>query len=177
MKILALDISSATIGWALMENIDSVPNLIKYGHIKPISKKKSDDNISLRLFNVEEKINKLLLTEKPDVIVIEDYVKKFSKGKSSANTIIILAVFNETTALLGYKFTKKKAVRYTVTQLRSFVQKKFGVSIKDKDEVINFISGYFKNYKTVTNKVGNVKKECEDEADAIILGLYHLLQK
>ncbi len=175
MKILSLDISSSTIGWATMSKVGDKIILNNYGHIKPMSKKKSDDNLSLRLKDILTRMEELFKNENPDEIVIEDYLKRFSKGRSSANTIILLAVFNEIITMAGYSFTGKKPSRYSVTSLRALVNKKYGKKIKDKDDVINFVASEFSNYKTTLNRAGNIKTECEDEADSIILGLSHLL--
>lgn len=174
MKILSLDISSSTIGWASMIKENDEINLINYGHIKPMSKKKSLDNLYLRLEDTIKKIENLLVQEQPEQIIIEDYAKKFSRGRSSANTIILLAVFNETVALTGYRHTDKKPIRYTVSELRASVKKKYNASVKGKEEVINFVDSFFEKYQIVKNRVGNTKTECEDEADAILLGIHHL---
>lgn len=175
MKILSLDISSTTIGWASMKKIKKKISLINYGHIKPMTKAKSKDNLCLRLDSTIKEFNALLKKEKPDLIIIEEYAKRFQKGKSSANTIILLAVFNESIALESYRFTGEKPIKYTVGQIRSSIEKQYSEKVKEKEDVIRFIVNLFPSFKTVLNRVGNIKKECGDEADAIILGLHHLL--
>jgi len=176
MKILGLDISSAVIGWSLMEVSDKGISLLEYGNIKPPSKKKSKDNFSLRLDFAFEEIKKLTLGAKPDIVVIEDYAKKFSAGRSSANTILVLASFNEVCGLSTYKILNKKPVRIPVRTLRKLVKEEYKEDIKDKDDVLAFCKKYFKNFITTNNRVGNVKTEHYDEADAIIVAIGYYLE-
>lgn len=177
MKILTLDISSSTIGWATMiqEPNKDKPTLVSYGYIKPLSKKKSGDNLYLRLNSATKVIEKILKDEKPDQVIVEDYVKGFSRGRSSANTIILLAVFNETISLQCFNFTGVKPLKYSVTTVRAFVSDKLEKKIKEKEEVVEFIDEHFDNYNITLNRVGNIKAECGDESDAIILGVYHFM--
>lgn len=178
MLILGLDISSATIGWSvLFVADDGVISLKKYGHIKPTSKKKSDDNFSLRLNYAFDAITSLVQKEKPDVIAIEDYAKKFSKGRSSANTILILSSFNEVCGLAAYRVSKLQPIRIPVTSLRKLVKKEYSCNIDDKEDVLEFCKKTFNNFLTQNNRAGNIKKECYDEADSIIVSLGYYLDK
>lgn len=177
MLILGLDISSATIGWSILKVDEGKYHLKNYGHIKPVSKKKSGDIFSVRLNYAFDAITKLIEKEKPNIIVIEDYAKKFSKGKSSANTILILSSFNEVCGLAAYRASKIVPVRMPVTTLRKLVKKEFGCSIDDKPDVLAFCKKTFNNFLTPNNKAGNIKKECYDEADAIIVSLGYFLDK
>lgn len=172
-KILGLDISSKTIGWALLSD---KKELLKYGHLKPPSKKKSKDNLSLRLDFAFEGINNLVSDLSPDIVVIEDYSKKFTRGRSSANTIIVLACFNEVCGLAIYKKTKNKPERIPVTTLRSLVKKKYNMEISDKESVFKFCKNNFKNYLPKINRNGKVREESYDEADAIIVSLGYMLK-
>lgn len=164
-------------GWAVLQELDSQITLIDYGHIKPLSKKKSNDQLSLRLNDAYEKISKLIDVSKPDIIVIEDYVRKFTKGRSSSQVIILLATFNEVVSLVAYQKTKKVVERIPAITVRSRVGKKYGVSIKDKDDVLKFVQQVFGNFKTTANRIGNIKEETYDEADAVITALGFLLPK
>jgi len=177
MLILGLDISSATIGWSLLDVDGDKYSLKSYGHIKPTSKKKADDNFSLRLNYAFDAITELVQKEKPDVIAIEDYAKKFSKGRSSANTILILSSFNEVCGLAAYRITKKQPIRIPVTTLRKLVKKEYNCDIDDKPDVLAFCQKTFNNFLTQNNRAGNIKKECYDEADSIIVSLGYCLDK
>lgn len=176
MLILGLDISSATIGWSILEVVGDKYSLKKYGHIKPTSKKKSDDNFSLRLDHAFNSITELVKKESPTVIAIEDYAKKFSKGKSSANTILILSSFNEVCGLAAYRVSKITPIRIPVTSLRKTVKKEFNCNIDDKQDVLDFCKKTFNNFLTQNNRAGNIKKESYDEADSIIVALGYYLE-
>jgi Holliday junction resolvasome RuvABC endonuclease subunit len=176
MLILGLDISSATIGWSLLEVAGDKYSLKKYGHIKPTSKKKSGDNFSLRLDHAFNAITDLVKKESPTVIAIEDYAKKFSKGKSSANTILILSSFNEVCGLAAYRASKITPVRIPVTTLRKIVKTEFSCNIDDKQDVLDLCKKTFNNFLTQNNRAGNIKKESYDEADSIIVSLGYYLE-
>lgn len=176
MLILGLDISSATIGWSVLEVIDDKYSLKNYGHIKPVSKKKSDDNFCLRLNYAFDAITNLVRKEKPDVVVIEDYAKKFSKGRSSANTILILSSFNEVCGLAVYRESKITPIRIPVISLRKVVKKEFNCNIDDKNDVMAFCKKTFNSFLTQNNRAGNIKKEAFDEADSIIVSLGYYLE-
>lgn len=171
-KILGLDVSSATIGWALLS--DDI-ELLKYGHLKPPSKKKSKDNFSLRLDFAFVEVGNLIQSLNPDVVVIEDYAKRFTKGRSNANTILTLASFNEVSGLISYKLTGKKPIRISVSTLRTIVNNHYGEEINDKDDVLKFCEKHFDNFSSALNQKGNLKKESYDEADAIIVSLGYIL--
>ena len=177
MLVLGLDISSATIGWSILDASEQSYSLKKYGHIKPTSKKKSDDNFSLRLNYAFDAITELVKNENPDVIAIEDYAKKFSKGRSSANTILILSSFNEVCGLAAYRVSKITPVRMPVTSLRKLVKTEYSCDIDDKQDVMQFCKKTFNNFLTQNNRAGNIKKECYDEADSIIVALGYCLDK
>jgi Holliday junction resolvasome RuvABC endonuclease subunit len=175
MKILGLDISSSTIGWSVIYVDGSAVSLLEYGHIKPPSKKKSNDNFSLRLDFAFRSMQDLVLKTRPDIVAIEDYAKKFTKGRSSAHTILTLASFNEVCGLATYQLLKKKPERIPVSRLRSLVKQEYQEDISDKEDVLKFCQKYFSNFKPTLNKLKNIKKESYDEADAIISALgYHL---
>jgi Holliday junction resolvasome RuvABC endonuclease subunit len=176
MLILGLDISSATIGWSVLEFNEESYSLKKYGHIKPTSKKKADDNFSLRLNCAFDAITNLVKIENPDVIAIEDYAKKFSKGRSSANTILVLSSFNEVCGLAAYRASNIKPIRIPVTTLRKLVKKEYECNIDDKEDVMSFCKKTFNNFLTPNNRAGNIKKESYDEADSIIVALGYYLE-
>lgn len=177
MLILGLDISSATIGWSVLEVVDDKCSLKDFGHIKPTSKKKSDDNFSARLNYAFDAITDLVRKQSPDVIAIEDYAKKFSKGRSSANTILILSSFNEVCGLAAYRASNIKPIRIPVTTLRKLVKKEYSCDIDDKPDVLAFCKKTFNNFLTQNNRAGNIKKESYDEADSIIVSLGYYLEK
>lgn len=178
-KLLSMDISSSTIGWSLFEFDKNTINLLSYGHIKPPNKAKADKlgyGLSYRLSEISKEIKNLITKTQPDKVAVEDYAKKFSAGRSSANTIIILATVNETVSLVCFQMMGIEVTRLPVTRLRSVVKKKYQVDVKDKDDAMKLIKQVFPIFSSVLNKNGNTKKECYDESDAAIVGLgYHIL--
>lgn len=177
MIVLGLDISSATIGWSVLLKNSSGITLVDYGHLKPPSKKKAGDSPTTRINFAYDQMQKLVKKYKPDTVAIEDYAKKFSRGKSSINTILVLAAFNEACGLSCFRATGKEPVRMPVRTLRSLVEKEYKESIKDKDEVMTFCQKIFLNFKTQLNRAGKIKEECYDETDSIIVALGFLLEQ
>lgn len=64
MKILALDQASRISGWAIFEN----NKLIKYGKIDL----KSDDDIGIRLFQLRDRVLKLIQENNIEKVILED---------------------------------------------------------------------------------------------------------
>ena len=166
-SVLSLDISSSVIGWSLIEFDSSKEILKKYGNIKP----KKSPNIEEKLKYTEKEITKLIEDTNPDFFAVESYANKFSKGRSTARTIMVLSVFNEFINYLIYKNTGKVSNRFAVVTVRSQISKMIGKKIVSKDEVFDNVKNYFKNYNIVYNRNNNVKKECYDEIDSIAVGL------
>jgi len=177
IKVLGLDISSSTIGYAVVEFDKNSIVLTKYGHIKPPPSKKG--SIAFRALEASKELRKVLSSVKPDHIAVEDYARKFTKGKSSASTIIILSVFNEVMSMTSLDEAGKEPHRYNVTNLRSVLSKFLNKTSVSKEEVFDLMVGHFKNFIPSKNKLGNISKESGDESDAIAVALCHsiLLQK
>lgn len=175
--VLGLDVSSAVIGWCLLkQDLNNQISMISYGNIKPPSKKKAKGSLGLRLETTLNKIKELIKKLNPDVVVIEDYAKKFSIGKSKASVIIILAVFNETVSLGSYQILGKDPDKIPVMTIRARVSKHYGEKIKTKDDVFPFVCKKFPNFLPTKNKNGNTKKEHYDEADAAFVALGYILK-
>ena len=166
-SVLSLDISSSVIGWSLIEFDSSVEILKAYGNIKP----KKSVNIEEKLNYTEKEITKLINNTNPDYFAVESYANKFSKGRSTARTIMVLSVFNEFINYVIYKNTGKISNRFPVVTIRSQISKIIGKKIVSKDEVFENVKDYFKNYNIVYNKSNKIKKECYDEIDSIAVGL------
>ena len=176
-RILSLDISSATIGWAVFDYDQITAYLIDYGHFKPPTKKQAKDVLPVRLTGavnfLEHLMNKYTFNE----VVVEDYAKQFSKGRSQASTIILLATFNELLGWVAYKKINKAVHRIPVTTIRSTIGKHYQTKIVSKDEIFPVIIKNCSIYKTKLNRAGNIKKECGDEIDAIACGMTWILKQ
>ncbi len=174
IKVLGLDISSSTIGWALLSLKEKEVKVLQHGHIKPLKSIKG--TLSERLSDTYNKVLALLDKVNPDEIVVEDYLKKFTKGKSSAHTIMILSVFNEVSCLVCKRHLDMEAKRYSVSKVRSLISKHLDKEIVSKEEIFPVMCEVFKdNFKLKNNRNDNIKVECYDEADAIAVGFAYII--
>jgi Holliday junction resolvasome RuvABC endonuclease subunit len=174
-KILGLDISSATVGWSLIEYDDKTETLIEYGYIKPPNSTKG--SLAFRSLGYLKTLKKFLAEKNPDFIAIEAYANKFPKGKSTARTIITLSHFNEVTSMGCIEVLNIDPVSYAVVTVRSCLSKMSNTKITSKEEAFEYTSKYFKNFKKRNNRAGNLAKECFDEADAIAVCLTYIYKE
>jgi len=169
MKILGFDISSSTTAYCLFEVKDKKIIDIQYGFFKP-SKKGS---IFDRLLNLEDKINNILNTYSPDFIAIED-IAKFMKNKSTANTIITLALFNRTVGLTCLKKNLNPTL-YNVLQIRHAI--KLNKVPPKKEEIPNLLETRLNiKFPYQYDKKNNIKKESYDISDAYAVALTFLIK-
>ncbi len=174
VNILGLDISSSTIGWALVSYKDEgKPSVISYGHIKPPGSNKG--SLTYRISCAYNQIEDLLHSLGDiDAVAIEAYANKFTKGRSSARTIIVLSVFNELVSLACFKTLNIEPKKYAVVTIRSCLSKFFNKKIESKDDAFLSIEKYFDEFNTRLNRKGSIKKECYDESDAIAVSIAYI---
>ena len=171
-KILGFDVSSSTIGYGLL-SVDDVTKEIVYlqsGFIKP----PKGDNILERLLKTKSLINSLLEKLKPDYIGIEKIVA-FMPHRSSANTVITLAVFNHMVGLLSFEFLNSSPELFPVMQIRRGITP-LGGTVPSKEEIADLVSkrlGIIFPY--VFGKRGKVAVESLDVADGIAVALFYAL--
>ena len=169
--ILGLDCSSTTIGWALLSVENKVIKIEKYGNIKP--PKKDSCSLVERLDVVQKEIEQLCIDLNPDHIVIED-ILKFMADKTSADTIITLAVFNRSIALQVYRTTNKLPLFLLPISIRSRLRNFLGLESKiDKEQIPQILQDYFgkeffriAGYKKRGKFKGQPIIEVYDESDA-----------
>ena len=174
-KVIGLDISSSTVGWAVMSYNKDSCSLEDYGHIKPM--KSAKGSLSVRSADYLDKIMNLLSDKSPDSVAIEAYANKFSRGRSTARTIIVLSVFNEVTSIGSIKSVGIEPSRYAVVSIRSVLSKIAGKKISSKEEAFDFIVEKFNGFEIRKKKTGSIKDECFDEADAIAVALTHIYKE
>jgi Holliday junction resolvasome RuvABC endonuclease subunit len=174
-KVIGLDISSSTVGWALFSYDENSCKLEEYGHIKPM--KSAKGSLSVRAADYLDKITDFLSDKSPDSVAIEAYANKFSKGRSTARTIIVLSVFNEITSVGSIKSIGIEPDRYAVVTIRSVLSKIAGEKISSKEDAFDFIVNKFKSFKIRKKKTGTIKDECFDEADAVAVALTHIYKE
>jgi Holliday junction resolvasome RuvABC endonuclease subunit len=173
--VLGLDISSSVIGWALLEDDGKGGSLIDYGHLKPPPKPKG--SIAFRASAAYDMVSDLLNRKSPDSVAIEAYASKFSAGRSTARTIIVLSVFNEVISMACLREASIEPHKYAVSTIRSCLSKIGGRKISSKEEAFDFIVDNITNFKTRENRAGNLAKQCLDEADAIAVALAHIYKE
>ena len=174
-RVLGLDISSSTIGWAVLSCDEGGIQLESYGHIKPPPSKHG--SLTYRLNIALEKAKELFLELAPDEVAVEAYASGFARGRSSANTIIVLSVFNELSALVCLRTLGYEPFRYSVSSIRSKISKFYNKKLVSKDDMFDFVSKKFKKFSTINNRNGAIKKECYDETDAIAVALSHIISE
>jgi Holliday junction resolvasome RuvABC endonuclease subunit len=173
-KILAFDVSSTTIGWGslLIDDQTKEINLLDCGYIKPIK----DGSIVDRIVHTRDRILEIINKQKPDYIGVEDIIK-FMKGKSTADTIIMLTTFNRMTCLLAYDYLKKLPELFNVMTIRHGL--KIGKILPKKEEMPELVAkhlGITFPYEYEINKRSKIQKiseESYDTADGIAVALYY----
>lgn len=170
--ILGLDVSSSCIGYALVRVVEDEIELVVHGHINP--PKKDEVSLIQRLDAVSKEIENLCAKYTPDYTIVEE-IAQYMQGKTSANTIITLAVFNRAVALQVFKSTGKVPLFLLPISIRTRIKKFLGrVEQIEKEDIPDILQDYFG--KTFFKVVGYKKRgknkgqpivEVYDEADAV----------
>ena len=166
MKILGLDASTTTVGYAFVEN----KKVIDMGFI-PINKEKTiRDKVQVTL----DEINKLDPFDEIDKIYIEDSLSGFMRGRTSQQTIIKLAKFNAVlTYCLEFAYGEiVDGINPMTARKHLFGKSRIkGVSAKDfvKKEINCLYS--LEEYVKLT-KTGLWDKRNMDAYDALVCALY-----
>ncbi len=167
-KILGFDVSSTTIGYCVL-TVDDSTNDIKFvscNYLKP----QKTGTILERIADTRDKIKKIIETVKPDQIAIEDIIM-FIRGKSTANTIIMLATFNRMIGLLALDYLKKMPDMHGVLAIRHGL--KLTPEFPAKEEMPEIVATHLKmKFPWEYNKKGKVKVESYDKADGIAVALF-----
>lgn len=174
MRILGLDVSSSAIGWAILDYnptaLVSPLKLVDCNFIKPPKK----GSIFERLEQVEKDIDKVLTKYKPDKIGIED-IAKFFPNKSTATTIITLAIFNRTVGLYCHKSGYTPEL-YNVMSIRHGIKPTKVLPKKEEiPELMATLLGIKFPYQY--NKKQKLLKENNDVADAIAVAYFMWMKK
>jgi Holliday junction resolvasome RuvABC endonuclease subunit len=168
-RVLGLDISSTTTGYCLLEWNDGA-NTIKLktvSYFKPIK----EGSILERLRNTRDRIADIINELRPDYIGIEDIIT-FMPHRSSANTIITLAVFNRMIGLLSFDYTGKEPSLYNVMDIRRGLQ--YNNITPDKEDMPELVAKHLGiTFPWQYNAKGKPKIENGDMADAMAVALFH----
>lgn len=173
MRILGIDPSLASTGWAILEYdkaylddleqpnknlLDTTykPTLIDCGAIKTDSKNSDSD----RIFKLYTRMHKVINFYKPDAISIEDQY-----GYLNTRTLKQLSQVRGIYMFLASQYSINMYL-YAPSSIKKIAT---GSGKAKKEEVVNCMNNYF-------NLELNVKKE-NDIADAIAIALSYLLNK
>jgi len=166
LKILGLDASTTTVGYAFVEN----KKVIDIGFIPIHTEKTIRDKVKVTL----DGINKLDPFYEIDKIYIEDSLSGFMRGRTSQQTIIKLAKFNAVlTYCLEFAYSEIVIGVNPMTARKNLFGKsrEKGVSAKDfvKKEINCLYS--LEEYVKLT-KTGLWDKRNMDAYDALVCALY-----
>lgn len=174
-KVLSFDISSTTIGYSVIEYSENNIDLISHGNIKP--PKSDKGSLSFRALSASRDIRKLLKEINPDEVAVEAYAQRFSAGRSTARTIIVLSFFNELISMIVLDELGFETYKYPVITIRTTISKFIGVKTISKENMFDVITKHFSNFTLKKNKTGKTKEESFDESDAIAVGFCHSILK
>jgi Holliday junction resolvasome RuvABC endonuclease subunit len=170
--ILAFDVSSTTIGWCAL-NWDEANDIQFHqaGYIKPVKKGPIID----RIVDTRNQVKKIIDDIKPDFMAVEDIIK-FMKGKSSAQTIIMLATYNRMVCLAAHDYLGHAPTLYNVMTIRHGL--KTGKDLPKKEDMPALVSRHLGitfpyEYIAKGKNKGGIKVESYDKADGVAVALYH----
>lgn len=172
-RVLGLDVSSSAIGIAIIDYDDVSAALVHNSFYNPPS---NEENVFVRLEAVQKKIQSVLEEFKPDDIAIEQF-SQYMGGRSTANTIITLAIFNTTVAMVCYNYLGKPPEMFSVMKIRHGLKE--GKELPPKEDIPDLVAkklGISWPWVMKDSKRKNVqpKKIVEnyDMADGVAVALY-----
>jgi Holliday junction resolvasome RuvABC endonuclease subunit len=170
-RLMSLDISSTTIGLAIIDYDDNEAQLFHKEYYKPTKK----GNLFERLSSVQQYIKDKIKEFNPDCFSMEDIVL-FMGNKSTAQTITTLAVLNRIIGLTIYNNTNKIPYLYNAMRIRHAI--KIGKILPPKEDIPELVSKILKfkfDFKMRKSKGKMIPaEENYDVADAIACGICHV---
>ena len=161
MKILGLDLSCSTCGYAITEN----KVILSAGFVDISDAVTYDDKVALIITALKD--------QKFDKIIIEESLSGFAFGRTSQQ---ILLKLTKNKAVIAYIL--EKYYKMNVQSINAMTARKAALGaarvkgIKPKDYVKARIEQmYDMTTWTILNKKGNEEKRMEDVRDAIVLSL------
>jgi Holliday junction resolvasome RuvABC endonuclease subunit len=163
MLIIGLDVSSTVTGVAVVKDGKLIKN-------EGIDLKKLK-NFFTKAEHVERYLEELAEEYQPDAIYIEEPLKAFASGLSSASTIASLTRFNGLVSWLVYKIWGKM-LEYVSCQ---HARKLYGVVINKvnkengKDAAFRTVIDKEPDFRVNYNRLGNVAASTKDMSDAVVI--------
>jgi Holliday junction resolvasome RuvABC endonuclease subunit len=172
-RVLGLDVSSSAIGIAVMDYDDTTATLVYSSYYNPLS---NEENIFKRLEAVQVKINSILNEFKPDDVCIEE-ISQYMGGRSTANTIITLAVFNRTVGMVAYNYLGKPPEMFSVMKIRHGLKE--SKELPPKEDIPDLVAKKLGiNFPWIMSmpkgkRISKKIVENYDVADSIAVALYY----
>jgi Holliday junction resolvasome RuvABC endonuclease subunit len=167
-RVLGFDVSSATIGYCVLD-IDGYN--IKYVSAKYFKPSKKGSMLE-RIIDTRNKINKIISDVKPDYIGIEDLIKFMPK--STATTVVVLTTFNRMVCVASYDYLKDYPKLLNVMTIRHGL--KLNKDLPKKEDMPELVAKHLGiTFPYEYNKKGAVKEESRDMADGVAVALYYAL--
>jgi Holliday junction resolvasome RuvABC endonuclease subunit len=163
--ILGLDLGTTVTGYCILNNIGEI---VIFSHQK-LTHKSCGENIYSKANCVREFLRDISSKYSIKYIFIEDAVKKFRPGLSSANTISIVTRFNGIISYLCYEIFGLVPIYITSRSARSSVGIKIPKKTDPKKSVIGFLLENEPRFEVKYNKNGGFATVSGDEADAIVM--------
>lgn len=171
-RVLGIDVSSTTIGYCILDIDDNnIISLVKASYIKPIK----TGSIIERIVDTRNIIKNVLEEAKPDYIAIEDIIQ-YMKGKSTAQTIIMLTTFNRMIGLCAYDYLNDAPQLFNVMSIRHGLKE--GKELPKKEDMPELVAKHLRitfpyERSSKGKKKGAIKVESYDLADGIAVALYY----
>lgn len=169
--ILGWDVSSTTVGWCVINILsDNSLQYVASGYLKPLK----TGTIFDRLNDIKTKATTIINEYNPTDIALEEIIS-YMPGKSSAKTIITLAVFNRTLGMAAFEYLKASPALLNVMSIRHGL--KLSKELPSKDAMPELVAHHLKiNFPYQYNKKMEIKTESYDEADGVAVALYYALK-
>ena len=165
--ILGLDVSTARVGWAI---INEEQELIDSNFYKTDKKKSLEE----RAVDLKENVlDPILALHDIKEIRIEEPFMMFSGGKTTARTMSSLQRFNGMVSLIAHQLLGKPPTLVGATTARSRCGIKVPRGTKAKQIVMMFCASQYDNFVMEYTRHVNPKPGLDDEADAIVVALSH----
>jgi hypothetical protein len=169
MVIAGLDISTSVAGYCTMDEDGTILESDYYR----FKKDKGYDLIDLVEQFEEHVLPKIV---EADVVVLEAALKKYAGGFSTNRSITVLLQFN---ALVEYVLMRDMG-KDKVTSVHPATARKGAIGrgtspkgVDTKDWILKEVGDLY-DIEWPLTRYGNVRAQCEDEADAIVLARYHV---
>jgi hypothetical protein len=161
--ICGLDISTSITGVTLLDNNGNIV------YNEAWDTRKYKDFFDKANF-IRSKVS-LLCAKYEDIeeIYIEQSLQSFRSGFSSAKTLSALSRFNGVVSWFMFQSTRIKPEYLAATSARKSCGIKVPKGMKAKQVVVDFLLDNEPKFMVEYTKFGNVKPECFDKADSIII--------